>query len=265
MKWQIPARLVRAMSGKVEVDVTKRILKRALFVTRSIASDGGIVVPEGINVRHFETNPVVLLMHGRGAEFPVIGRSLALKTVREGIESETQFADTELGREIAYLYGVNNDGEVYARGWSFGWDTTEMETWTLAHAKEWLGPDWDEDLVPPSARRWDEVWVALRSQLNEYSAVALGADKKALSRAYGEKGVRLAGELIADMDLTEAGRRLAVLETEDAAMRKRIDKLERELQALRRDGTSAAARGDADALLKEIEALTQVARAGRSG
>jgi len=255
-----PARLERVMNQTIDVDVDSRILKRALFVTRSIASDGGIVVPEGINVKFFEQNPVVLLRHGRDGGFPVVGRSLNLKPTAEGMESETQFADTELGREIAYLYGVNQEKEVYARGWSFGWDTLEMETWTLEHAKAWLGSYYDEDVVPPAVKRWDEVWVALKSVMNEYSAVPLGADKKALSRAHSEHGIRIAGEMLTTMDLEDATTRLLELEKKEAISRERFEKIERDIQALRRDGASAAARGDSEALVRELTDLTEMAR-----
>ncbi len=268
-KIEIPQRLIRVMGAEVEVDVEKRILKRALFVTRNIASDGGIVVPDGISVKHYEENPVVLLMHGRTERFPVIGRSLGMQAVRAGIESATQFADTEIGRELAYLYGVNKDKEVYARGWSFGWETIEMETWTLEHAKQWLGADYDDELVPPFVKRWDEVWVALKSRMNEYSAVALGADKKALSRAFADKNVRLAGELVADLDLHEAATALKRVKTEFEVFRSetgtRIEKLESDIQALRGDGASAAAKGDSEAVRLAVLSMAEQLRARRQG
>lgn len=255
-----PERLVRAMAADVDVDVEQRILRRAMFMTRSLANDGGIVVPAGLSVRHFQENPVVLAMHGRTEQFPVVGRSLALRTVPLGMESETQFADTELGREIAYLYGVNERKEVYARAWSFGWDSTQVETWTLDRAKDWLGQDWDEELVPPAAKRWDEVWVATKSVLNEYSAVAVGADRKALSRAHTEQGIRLAGELVAEIDLGEASRKLAELERTQGLAEERILRLERDIQALRSDGASAAARRDSEAIAAELRELCAVAQ-----
>lgn len=254
MKLEAPKRLERSMAVSIEVDVKERILKRAQFVTRRIASDGGIVDPSGINVRFFQENPVVLMMHGRlGGGFPVVGRSISLKANALGMESETQFADTSMGRELAYLYGCNEKKEVYARGWSFGWDTTQMETWTLERAKSWLASDYDDAGVPEWVKRGNEVWVAVRSVMNEYSAVALGADKAALSRAFGG-GVRLAGELLTDMDLHEATRMLAEVRNEQNAERSRIEKLEHDIQALRGEGASAAARGDSEAIVRELDA-----------
>jgi len=263
-KIEVPERLERAMGADIDVDVSKRILKRAVFVTRNIASDGGIVVPDGISVRFYETNPQVFLIHNRratnGVTFPVVGRSLNLTRTDQGMESETQFADDPdgVGRQIAYLYGVNEDKEVYSRGWSFGWETLERETWTLDHAKQWLGKDWDEELVPDFAKRWDEVWVALRSQMNEYSVVPLGADKLSLSRAFEQKGIEIAGDMVARMDLTEAHHELESIRNKIAT--EEVRRLTLGVQALLRDGAAAAKRGDSAAILAEIKELTKLAK-----
>lgn len=250
-------RFVRVMTPDVEVDVENRILKRAVVMTRNIASDGGIIMPEGINAKFFESNPVVLLMHGFTAEFPVVGRALNVAVTRDGMEASVQFADTILGRDIAYLYGVNADAATYARGWSFGWDTMERETWTLDEARQWLGSDYDDDLVPAFVKRHREVWVAKKTMMNEFSAVALGADRKALSRAYSERGIRLAGELVTEMDLGEARRDLAELKKEREADARKIAHLERDVQALLSDDASAARQRDSEAVLREIRDITK--------
>jgi len=267
MPGTIPERLVRMMGTDVDVDVTKRVLKRAGFMTRGIASDGGIVIPGGIEVKFYETNPQVFLRHGYtdAVAFPVVGRSLGLTQTPAGMESETQFADDPdgLGRQIAYLYGVNEDKEVYSRGWSFGWRTLEQEWWSLSKAQDYLGADYDEDLVPDWALERGEVWAAIRSLMNEYSVVPLGADRKALSRAYADKGVRLAGDLVAGMDLATATRQLGELKEQREADRMRLDKLESDILALRRDGASAVARGDTDALCTALEDMLSMVREQR--
>ena len=249
-----PDRIVRAMSDKVEVDVKARTLKRAVFVTRYIATDGGIVVPAGINVKPYTENPVVLSMHGQGAGFPVVGRSLGLKATADGMESVTQFADTPAGRELAYLYGVNDAGEVYARGWSFGWDNVAVETWTLDRALATI-PDQDPETIPAWVRRENAVWVAVKSVMNEYSAVPLGADRKALSRAWSG-GVDLAGRMIAALDLNDAQNELAAMRAKMECQQTVIERLERDIQALRRDGTAAAARGDSAEVLNQVRRLS---------
>ena len=259
-KREAPERLVRAMGPQVEVDVASRTLKRAVFMTRGIASDGLIVMPEGINTKFFEANPVVLAIHGRMQDFPVCGRSLGLRPTAGGMESVTQFADTELGRELAYLYGVNDKKEVYARGWSFAWSTTGFEEWTLARAQKWLGADWDPALVPPWVQREDRVGVVTACVMNEYSAVPLGADKKALSRAFADAGNRTAGAWLADLDLSEAAEKIRRLESEQETTKSKLGRLEEDIQALRRDGASAAARGDSDAILEELDGMLAILR-----
>lgn len=248
-----PERLVRAMQGKVEVDVARRVIKRAVFVTRGIASDGGIVDPAGINTDFFQQNPQVLAAHGRdsSSRSPVIGRSLSLRATANGMESETQFADTELAREYAYLYGVNDAGEVYMRGWSFGWTSQDVEIWPLERARSWLGADYDDNLVPGHVKRRGEVWVCRRCVMNEYSAVASPADRMALSRAMGD-GIRTAGSMLADMDLDEAMGLIRDLQNTHTEQEKRIAKLEQDIKALRGDDAAAATRGDSAAVLKEL-------------
>jgi len=259
-----PNSLVRMMSADVEVDVAKRILKRARIMTNGIASDGGIVIPSGISVRFYEQNPQVFLRHGctDNVAFPVVGRSLGLTPSATGMESVTQFADDPdgLGRQIAYLYGVNEENEVYSRGWSFAWKTLEREWWSLSQARDYLGDAYDEDLVPDEALESGQIWVVARCAMNEYSAVPLGADRKALSRAYSDKGIRLAGEIIARMDLESATREVADLKTQSEVDRKRLDKLEQDILALSRDGASAAARGDTDAVRSALEEMLSAVR-----
>lgn len=266
MKVLIPGRLFRVMDAKIEVDVAERILERAQFVTRRLAADGGIVMPEGIEVRFYQQNPVVLGRHGRcdDIRLPVVGRSLGLERNALGMVSRTQFADTDVGRDYAYLYGVNEKSEVYARGWSFGWETTSREVWTLAAAKAWLGPDWDDALVPSEARRYDEVWVARASVMNEYSAVPVGADRAALSRAYMESGIRTAAEMVAAMDLQDARDELTRMRAMVDEGNTRIGRLEQQMQALSRDGAAAAGRGDSAALLAEIDDLQELLAGDRT-
>jgi len=248
------------MTGEPEIDVAERTV-RAVIATRLLARDGGIILPDGIVTRFFEQNPVVQAQHGMSDELrsAVIGRSLGLKRDARGVESVTQFADTELGREYAYLYGVNEEKEIYMRGWSFGWRTLEMAFWSLKQAREFLAEDWNEDVVSGLMANLDEVWVAKRCEMTEYSAVAVGADREALSRAFGD-GVRTAGELITDMDLREATRLVGELRREVDHNNARIRKAERDIQALRGEGASAAARGDSEAIARELRGMVRGVR-----
>lgn len=257
MKRQLPNRLIRVATGTPEIDLEQRTI-RSVIATKLLARDGGIVLPEGIITKFFEANPVVLAMHGAGMEAnaPVVGRSLGLTRTAAGMESVTQFADTELGREYAYLYGVNEKREVFMRAWSFGWRTLAQEWWTREHAMQFLGTLWDEE----AAAGIEEVWVAVKSEMHEYSAVPVGADRAALSRAYQE-GVRSAGHLMAELDLAAAHREIGALKTFQGTISLRLEKLERDYLALRSDGAAAAAPGNTAELLNELDGLLRIAQA----
>lgn len=74
---------------------------------------GEIVNPYGMDSRNFRKNPVVLFGHNAGKM--VIGKNLSLKVDDFGVKATTQFADTEVGREI---YRLNRDG--FLNAWSIG-------------------------------------------------------------------------------------------------------------------------------------------------
>lgn len=257
MSRHVPERVVRLSPGTPTVDLEQRTIE-CTPMTRCLASDGGIILPEGIVTRLFEANPVVLAIHamsvGSSARPPVVGRCLAFATTKRGMTARTQFADTELGREYAYLYGVNKEREVYMRAWSFGWTTTELDFIDVDDARKMLGTDWDEDTVPAHVRRSGEVWVARQCVMNEYSPVPIGADRQALSRA-AASGVRTAGELIGHMDLKEAQETIAGLRRDQQQLAGRLERIEQEMKALRGDEAAAAARGDTAAILDAVRTM----------
>lgn len=243
---------IRLMDRTPNIDVEARTIE-AQIMTRNVASDGGIILPDGINIKWYEENPVVLARHS-DAETPRptgIGRSLGLSVNARGMTAITKFADTELAREWAYLYGVNPEKEVYMRAWSFGWRTLEVDFWDLEQAKRWVGSEWDDDLIMPWVREFNEVWVATRSLMNEYSPVEIGADRTALSRAH-KKNIPLAGRLMARIDLSGAAEELREAKQQIEMYEPRIAKLERDLLALQSDGAAAALRGDTAELIESI-------------
>ncbi len=261
MRPTIPTRLIRMMPQPAVRDAASRTIS-GVISTRKIASDGGILDPEGIDLSAYRANSVVLASHisdpfpnGRA---PVIGRSVALTRDSAGVWSQTQFADTELGREWAYLYGLNDEGEVYMRAWSIGWDDRRVEWLTHAQARAWLGDDYDDDI----ANRFEAIWLAAESEMTEYSPVAIGADRDALSRAAGKKNIRTAAGILADLDLNQAAHDLATLRASQTEINSRIERLEKSIQALRRDGPAAATRGDSADIANQIHNLASEIRKG---
>jgi hypothetical protein len=252
----------------VERDIEKRILRNVRFVTRSIAQDGGVVLPAGLRTDIFEAAGEVLARHGIAAgdvRPPNIGRAIAIRTNERYAEIDVQFADTQLGREYAYLYGVNADGEngagiPYARGWSFGWNDIETSSWGLAQAKRELGEDYDEELLPDAVLKKRSVWVVKRGLLKEVSATPKRADLRSLTRAWEQHSIREAAHLVHAIQMDEAVATIAELTREREMDRTRIAALERDVAALRGKASPPAALGDGGELLRELTALREEIR-----
>lgn len=247
----------------VDVDLDKRILRGVVFVTRSIASDGGIVLPDGLRTDIFERDAQILARHAMAkgeVKSPNIGRAVTLTiSEREGA-ADVQFADTELGREYAYIYGVNEDRTAYARGWSFGWEPISTESWGLAKVRRELGPDYDPDLVPANVIRKRSVWVTTKGLLKEISATPRRADIKALTRAWEQGGIREAARLAHELQLDEATELIASMKHARELDRRRIALLERELAALHGEASPSAVLGDDGELVRELTALRDAIR-----
>lgn len=252
---------VRLMQREIDVDLEKRILRRCVVATRSLAGDGYIISPEGIDFAQYRENPVVLAQHGKVVlDSPAtIGRCLAIEVSRDGFVTETQFADTRLARDYAYLYGVNATKEVFCRAWSINVKVQESEQISFDQAQAIAGELWDEALANSLRQEMPAVHVARKSRLEEYSAVALGEDRKALTRA-AEAGIEVAGKMIFDMDLGAMQACVAELKRNEAAYSARLAKLEQEIQALRSEGASAAARSDSEAVLNALRSLRDLSR-----
>ena len=77
---------------------------RIVATTRDIDRDGEVVEPSG--VRNFDAylsrNPVILWAHDYGQ--PPVGKATGGELKEDSIELTIEWADTEFGREIKYLY-----------------------------------------------------------------------------------------------------------------------------------------------------------------
>lgn len=257
--------IARAMAqpNPPDMDLENRILRRVVVATRRLATDGFIIEPAGIDLRQFLENPIVTADHdgGTGVLGPVIARALELTTDAEGLVSQTQFAETELGREYAYLYGLNPKKEVYMRAWSIHGSILQRSSQGFGKARVLLGALWDQDLADQlMARGATGVSVAERFLMKSYAATKVGADRGALTRAHND-GIKTAGTIAAALDLEEARGLIAGLREELA--RRDIEEFSRQVQALARDGADAARRGDSSALLEELRQISRVLRAAK--
>lgn len=252
---------ITAATRPVEMDIGKRILRGAVFATTGLASDGAIVLPEGIDATQYLRNPVVTDRHQTNLADPArpndprpIAATLELDRAETEMIAAIQFADTELGREYAHLYGLNDAGTVFMRGWSIEGVMAEVSNVGFDAARKIAGPFWHEELAKRLARRASHVRVATRFEMKLVAAAAVGADRDALTRA-ARDGIGAAWELVARADFEQAENIIGDLQADNAAMRERIARIERDMQAMRADGASAGARGDSGAILSEIREM----------
>lgn len=263
--------LIRELTGVAapEMDVENRILKRVVYATNGLAADGWIIDVAGLDLTRFESTRSVTAGHDR-KDFaaPVVARALTLERSADEAFTPVQFADTQMGREYAYLYGINPKKEVFMRSWSVDGRILEKGAISFAQARTISGRNWD-DGIAESLRLGGAtaVRVARRFLVKNFAAVSAGSDKNALTRAYAE-GVLVAGELAARLDADELRTELGVVRQEIAALRDSTEKeflkrelegLQKQVQALVRDGSAAAGRGDSVELLEGLRQLAQIA------
>lgn len=148
--------------------ITKKVVDR----------DGEVVLPTGMKAENFLKNPVVLFAHDY--KRPAIGKCLQLTVSENEVVAKTQFAETELGKELYYLYK-----EGFMQAWSIG----------FASIKET-----DEKILEGQRGRTFEEW-----ELFEYSAVPVPANPEALTlaRSKGLKTEEVEKILKPEPDITE--------------------------------------------------------------
>lgn len=260
--------LVRTMGTVPDMDIENRILNNVVVATEQLASDGMIILAAGIDLSDFLLNPTVTAKHGwsNDGKSTSIAAALNIGVKNRELISAVQFADTMLGRDYAYLYGLNPKKEVYMRGWSIEGPIVTSEDWDFARAKQYLGKDWNETTAALIGRWATVIHVATKMLMKTFSAVEVGADRAALTRAYGD-GVKTAGEIISRVDLDTAARQIKDLQdqlttlktqSEKEFLRLELASLIEQAQALGSDGAAAAARGDTAELLSELNALNEI-------
>lgn len=119
--------------------------------------------PDGVDMRNYKKNPVVLWAHDY-SQLP-IGKALWVKKEGNGIVAKIKFASHELAQEVKQLY---TDGIMKA--FSVGFIPKEYEDAT--------DKDWND---PKKPRRTYKSW-----ELLEFSAVPVPANPEALALAFSK-------------------------------------------------------------------------------
>ena len=143
------------------------------------------------------------------------------------------------------------------RAWSVAGEVLQQGAISFSAARSALGSLWDENLANLIRRQKTQISVAERFNMNEFSSVPNGSDHGALTRA-SAAGIRAADEILTEMDLSAAQQELAAMKRDGLARDERLTKLERDLQALRGEGASAAAQRNSEAILAEVRGLRLV-------
>lgn len=257
--------IVTAATRPVKADTEKGILYDAVFATTGLASDGWIMLPSGVDLARYAKNAIVTVRHvvgsgplaGAGTKPIVIANAINLRATDTELVADVQFARTQDGYEWGYLYGVNAEKQAFMRAWSIEGNILERASVNWPKAKTIAGSYWDENQATILRKKQTMVNVAMRLDLQLVAAVSVGADRGALTRA-AQDGNHVADEVIARIDLRTASEELAVVKTKLTETDARIGKLEADIQALRSDGASAAARGNSEAVLSEVRLLRQI-------
>jgi hypothetical protein len=256
-------KIATSANRPVDGDLAKRILRQAVIATTGLGTDGAMVIPRGIMLQRYLSTPIVTKRHINDpnrwfqiqpSDADVVARSLTLQPADLELMAEIQFADTGDGRDYAWLYGLNPDMTPYMRSWSIEGPIVESQSADWAAARKIAADYWDPDFGARMQKKMARVTVVTRFELAVVAAVPLGADRGALTRAQGA-GCRIAGELLARMDLDAASNALAAMKENMSGMDARVAHIENTIQALRRDGAAAAAQGDSAAVLIEVRRL----------
>lgn len=162
----------RALRRKQEVATTTEVDAKekcdiSTITTDSVDSDGEVVLPNGIDLKTYQRNPVVLWSHMM--EQPPIGRCLWIKSTPNGMKAKTMYADTDFASQI---WSLVQGG--FLKGKSIGFLPLDVRPATADEIKS--RPDWKSSPI------------ISKSLLLEFSACSVPSNQDALVEAVS-KGV----------------------------------------------------------------------------
>ena len=133
-----------------------------IATTDDIDRDGDIVMPGGVSNldKYLKDNPVILFGHNYSQ--PPVGKAVDGRVGEKSIELDIEFADTEFGREVKYLY-----------------DNGFMNSFSIG-------------FIPKDSKVVEGQWYWTEWELLEVSAVPVPANSAAnIIRSIESKGVAL--------------------------------------------------------------------------
>ena len=209
--------------------------------TADVDRDGEVVEPGGVTNldRYLKDNPVVLF--GHKWDQPPVGKATAARQFDDRIELDIQFADTEFGREIRYLY---DNG--FMSSFSIGFIPHESEI-KSAGRRHWTN--------------WEMLEVsAVPIPSNSFANIIRTAEKEGFNLAYvkgmyegaiPESPEDMEGNAVAPEVRQDETQGDSMAEDKMKELESRID----ELQGALADKMAAEEKAVSDAREKELEDL----------
>jgi phage head maturation protease len=169
------SRIRDIVSAKREINENERTITHYIN-TLSIDTYDSVIIPQGMDDKRFEKNPVVPWAHD--TRMPSVARSMWRQIDDTGILAKTQFYDSQFADEIWGMYKRD-----FLRGWSIGFD------WKRG------GLIWDDDdeymeLIEKYDIQGRPIVIIKDWVLFEYSAVVIPANEDALNADAIAKALR---------------------------------------------------------------------------
>lgn len=234
--------MLRTIACRVSAKSEKVLTFRG--TTESVASDGGVLIADGVDFSRFEKNPMVQWDHGMRSEIPVVGRAVDWRydATARAWDFDVEFASDESDL-AARVYRLAKAGFMPAV--SVGFQVTERDD----------NPP-EEERRKYDLPRWG--WIGRKWQLHELSMTVVGADPAALKRA--EKlGAVLSGDAgilipaTAPMTRADAGALTGALDRLVIAVESLHTLLDQPEDNLETPGKTPATE-DGDAAAKDVKA-----------
>lgn len=184
----------RATTHKFALSKTDERTAINYISTRTIDRDKEIIVPDGVDLREFRKNPVLLFGHNWSE--PPIGSDSAVKSDGFGILAKSQFAETAFASDIWSLVK-----DQHLRTSSIGFMPVEFVkngTPAFDDLVDMLSATWKE-LTKKAAR--ELRGFITKSVLIEHSIVTIPSNRESLVLAVSEKSLDLTADTLEKMGI----------------------------------------------------------------
>jgi len=177
----------KRFSTKMAISADEERTVVSVISCKSEDSDNDVIIPQGLDIKRFMGNPVVLFAHDYSS--PPIGKIVALNVTEDEIQAKIQFATTDRAEEVWQLVkgsflNANSIGFIIKEAFMAG--TEEFKSYLRANKIK----------VKDTVRR-----IITKFELLENSIVPVPANPDALVMAVSNKSISLCDKTIQMLDL----------------------------------------------------------------